>query len=568
MHRRWPWIASAIALSVVMSAPAARATTTCPAWSPQRARQELAALHDQLDAWNHAYRTRGRSPVSDAVYDQALARFGAWRRCFPRQAPPLPAHLADAGGNVRAPVVQTGLAKLPDADALAAWMHARGDTDLWVQPKADGVAVTLLYVDGALQLAVSRGDGIRGSDWTAKARRIDAIPKHLPHAPARAVLQGELYWRLPGHVQADDGGVNARSMVAGAMLRDRLDAATAARIGLFVWDWPDGPADMRARLAGLQAMGFGDSAALTHAVGGIDEVEHWRERWYRRPMPFAADGTVVRQGRRPSGSTWTAAPPGWAVAWKYPPAQALATVEALDFGVGRTGRISVVLQLQPVQLGDHRVARVSAGSLRHWRALDVRPGDQVSISLAGLTIPRLDEVVWRTRERAPVTPPDAHAHGALSCWHPRGKCRAQFLSRLQWLGGKQGLDMDGIGEGTWQALVDAGLLDGLLDWIDLTPAQLAAVPGLGRTRADALAAQFVQARTRTFACWLRALGVPATAVAVAVPDWTAVAARDVDAWQRQPGIGAVRAQRLHAFFHDPDVVRLATRLHRLGVDGF
>jgi DNA ligase (NAD+) len=567
MHHRWPWIASATVLFAIMSAPAAKATTACPAWSPQRARQELATLHDRLDAWNHAYRTRGRSPVSDAVYDQALARFTTWRHCFPAQSPPMPAHLADASGNVLAPVAQTGLAKLPGAGALAAWMQARDDTDLWVQPKADGVAVTLLYVDGALQLAVSRGDGIHGSDWTAQAQRIAAIPKHLPHAPARVVLQGELYWRLPGHVQADDGGANARSKVAGAMLRDRLDATAAAHIGLFVWDWPDGPADMRARLAGLRAMGFADSAALTHPAAGIDDVRRWRERWYRHRLPFAADGTVVRQGHRPGAARWTAEPPAWAVAWKYPPAQALATVEALDFGVGRTGRISVVLQLQPVQLGDHRVARVSAGSLRHWRTLDIRPGDQVSVSLAGLTIPRLDDVVWRTRERAPVTPPDAHAHDALSCWHPRAGCRTQYLSRLAWLGGEHGLDIDGIGEGTWQALVDAGLLDGLLDWMELTPAQLAAVPGLGQARADALSRQFAQVRTRPFARWLRALGVPATAVAVA-PDWTTPAARDIDAWQRQPGIGAVRARRLHAFFHQPDVVRLAARLHRLGVDGF
>lgn len=563
MHHRWSWIVGAIVLCAVMPAPAAE----CPAWSTQRAQHELAALHDQLDAWNHVYRTRGRSPVSDAVYDQALARFAAWRRCFPAQAPPMPVHLADASGNVLAPVAQTGLAKLPDADALAAWMHAHGDADLWVQPKADGVAVTLLYVDGALRLAVSRGDGIHGSDWTAQARRIDAVPKHLPDAPPRVVLQGELYWRLPGHVQADDGGANARSKVAGAMLRDRLDDATAAHIGLFVWDWPDGPVDMRARLAGLRAMGLGDSAGYTHPATDMGEVRRWRDRWYHHAMPFAADGTVVRQGHRPTGSTWTAEPPAWAVAWKYPPAQALATVDALDFGVGRTGRVSVVLQVQPVQLGDHRVARVSAGSLRHWRTLDIRPGDQVSISLAGLTIPRLDAVVWRTRERAPVTPPDAHAHDTLSCWHPRAGCRAQFLARLAWLGGKHGLAIDGIGEETWQALVDAGLVDGLLDWTGLTAAQLAAVPELGKARAQALSRQFAQIRKRPFARWLRALGVPAAAVAAA-PDWATAAARGVDAWQRRPGIGAVRARRLYAFFHHPDVVHLAARLHRFGADGF
>src|SRR5450759_2652390 len=99
-------------------------------------------------------------------------------------------------GTVAPPVVQTGLAKVADADALAAWMHARGDTDLWIQPKADGVAVTLLYVDGRLRRAVSRGDGERGEDWTAKALVIAAVPKHLTNAPSSVVLQGELVWHI------------------------------------------------------------------------------------------------------------------------------------------------------------------------------------------------------------------------------------------------------------------------------------------------------------------------------------------------------------------------------------
>jgi DNA ligase (NAD+) len=189
----------------------------CPTWDPPRATRELGALRDQLDAWNHAYRTEGRSPVDDAVYDQALARYEDWRACFPAQAPAPLAHLADATGPVRTPVPQTGQAKQADARAVQAWMAARGNTDLWVQPKADGVAVTLLYVDGRLRQAVSRGDGLHGSDWTERVRKIAAVPRQLPHAPARVVLQGELVWWLPGHRQAHDGGVRARADVAGAL---------------------------------------------------------------------------------------------------------------------------------------------------------------------------------------------------------------------------------------------------------------------------------------------------------------------------------------------------------------
>jgi DNA ligase (NAD+) len=539
----------------------------CPAWIAQRAGGELHALHDQLDAWNHAYRTDGHSPVDDAVYDQALARYEAWRACFPAQAPPPLSHLADAHGPVRTPVAQTGLAKLHDATAVQAWLDARGGRDLWVQPKADGVAVTLLYVDGQLRQAVSRGDGLHGSDWTAQVARIAAVPKRLLHAPARVVLQGELVWRVPGHRQARDGGVRARADVAGALAREPLDARAAARIGLFVWDWPSGPADMRARLAGLDAMGLGASAALTRPVRGLNEVRHWRERWYRGALPFATDGTVLRQGHRPPAAAWKPAPPDWAVAWKYPPAQAQATVRAVDFHRGRRGRINVVLELDPVVLDDRTVRRVSVGSLTRWRKLDARPGDQVSLSLAGLTIPRFDAVVWRTRERAAVSVPDQGIGDPLDCWHPQAGCRGQFLARLQWLGGRQGLRIDGMGETTWQALVDAGLVQGLLDWMALTPAQLARVPGIGRERARRFAQAFARSRGAGFARWLNALGMPPAGQAT-LPDWQALAARDVAQWEDETGIGPGRAARLQAFFHHPEAVKLAAQLHEAGVIGF
>ncbi len=539
----------------------------CPDWSPPRAGQELAALHDRLDGWNHSYRIDGRSPVDDAVYDQALQRFGQWQRCFPAQATAAPNPLADAGGRATSPVAQTGLAKLPGAAALAQWMDERGNRDLWVQPKVDGVAVTLLYVDGELRQASSRGDGLHGSDWTVPAQRIAAIPKHLPHAPARVVLQGELYWRLPGHVQADRGGVNARSAVAGALARDHLDGAGARQIGLFVWDWPDGPADMPARLAGLHTMGLVDSVSYTKPVGTLAGVRRWREQWYRQAMPFATDGTVVRQGHRPPAASWHSAPPDWAVAWKYPAASALAEVRAVEFTVGRTGRITPVLQLGPVQLDDHRVQRVSVGSLRRWRQLDIRPGDQVEVALAGLTIPRLKSVVWRTQQRVAVVVPDPEAYTALTCWQPTAGCEQQFLARLVWLGGEHGLHLEGVGADAWQRLVDSGLIHHLLDWMDLTPAQLAAVPGIGTNRAATLAASFASARTRPFERWLQALGAPAGALPEG-SDWASMSRRGVDDWQALDRIGAVRAGRLVDFFHCPDVRAQAARLHAVGVPGF
>jgi DNA ligase (NAD+) len=562
MRRAGGWTTLLVLMSWSFAAQAAH----CPAWSPVRAREQIVALRDRLQQWNHAYRVTGDSPVDDAVYDQSLQRLDRWRRCFPQQAVPMPAHLADAGGAARSPVAQTGLAKLPDASALAAWMQARNDRDLWVQPKADGVAITLLYLDGHLRQAVSRGDGEHGSDWTTTVQGVDAIPKQLDQAPARVILQGEVYWRLLNHVQQRDGGVNARSTVAGALARNTLDATTAAHIGLFVWDWPDGPPDMPSRLAGLKAMGFGDSIRYTQPVSDIQAVRRWREVWYEHPMPFAADGTVVRQGHRPAASGWQPQTPDWAVAWKYPAASALAEVRGVEFRIGRTGRITPVLELEPVQLDDHRVQRVSVGSLQRWQTLDIRPGDQVEVVLAGLTIPRLQSVVSQTEVRAPLAVPDQQQFGPLSCWRATLPCREQFLARLVWLGGKQGLRLDGVGAQTWQALIDAGLIDHLLDWMKLTPEQLTVVPGIGAGRAQTLAHAFARAQGHSFKRWLRALGAPPGAKSDASA-WPSLSHRTVSEWQAR-GISASRAGQFAAFFGCAEVRMQAHRLHLAGVQGF
>ncbi len=390
-----------------MLVTALSAAPDCPDWTPDRARAELATLDANLRAWDLAYHRDGVSPVDDSIYDQARTREAAWRACFPDAAAAPADPLDGARGTVESPVAQTGLAKVADQDAVQAWMNARRGQDFWAQPKIDGVAVTVSYVNGYLALAVSRGNGERGEDWTAKARRIDAVPKHIEGAPAHMVLQGELYWRIGGHVQADQGGVNARSKVAGAMARAALDGATARSIGWFVWDWPDGPARIEDRLAGLARFGFADPQAYSLRVADAGDVARQRDAWFHAALPFASDGIVIRQSLRAPASQWRAKPPAWAIAWKYPPAKALARVVAVDFSIGRTGRVTPIVHVEPVRLDDHEIRRVSLGSLARWKALDIRPGDEISIVLAGLTIPRFESVVRRAATRVAVEMPDS-----------------------------------------------------------------------------------------------------------------------------------------------------------------
>ncbi|MEO8492173.1 NAD-dependent DNA ligase LigB [Pseudomonas sp.] len=533
---------------------------------PDDARSQVGALAKQISEWDDSYHRLGQSPVSDELYDQARQRLARWRKCASDLTREADTPLKSSRGTLPHPVAHTGLDKLPDEPAVSDWLGTR--QQVWIQPKVDGVAVTLVYHQGRLSQAISRGDGLLGQDWSAAARTLPGIVQQLPE-PIDLVLQGELYWRLPDHVQSTRGGLSARGKVAGLMNRRQpLSDAECAGIGLFVWAWPDGPADFSERLATLARLGFSDTGRYSQPVQTIAEAAHWRTYWYNHPLPFASDGVVLHQAARAPAKRWQASDAYWAVAWKYPAARALALVRAVNFKIGRTGRITPILELEPVRLDDRQISRVSVGSLKRWQRLDIRPGDQVSISLAGQVIPRLERVILRNETRVQVPVPDAADYHALSCWQLDPGCEEQLLARLAWLSGNQGLAMPHMGRETWNVLIQAGLIAGFLDWLTLDAAELANIDGFGeRSRARVLDS-IQSARQRPFAQWLKALGVPPAARNNLEGDWQTLVAKDTQAWLATDGIGPVRAAQLSAFFRDPHVQALAETLRVAGIDGF
>ncbi|WP_192036485.1 NAD-dependent DNA ligase LigB [Halomonas sp. YLGW01] len=552
-----------------LAAPAA--ANDCPDWTPHEAERAVETLAAQLAAWDTAYYRDGRRLVDDATYDQARRHFREWQACFDPEAPKTPPSHDAAPGDpldnsadddpaadttLRHPFPQAGLRKLTDRKALEDWMTKRRDQTLWVQPKVDGVAVTLVYETGTLTRAISRGDGIHGQDWRDQAAVIAAIPQHLPApAPERVTLKGELYLRLEGHVQAEAGSAGARSRIAGLMARHELSANEGRQIGLFVWAWPDGPQEMEARLARLAAWGFPDSARFSEAAKTPQAVATARQHWYRQPAPFATDGVVIRQSHRPAAAEQDNRPPDWAIAWKHPAISAHALVRDLVFTIGRTGRITPILELAPVELDDRRVRRLSLGSLDQWREADVRPGDQVIIRLAGGIIPTLERVLIRAQPRPDVSTPDPAAHDALSCLRLREGCREQFLARLTWLSSDQGLDMEGIGEASWATLIKGGLVEHLSDWRDLNAPRLRALPGVGPARAARWQNAFQPKDGWPLRTWLKALGMPASGDAslAQANDPTPLLARSIEQWQALEGIGPITARALHAFFQHPEI---------------
>lgn len=552
-----------ISIGIFLAVPV---QATCPVWSPTRAEQEIAQLQGQVSQWNESYWRAGASDISDGVYDQLSARLALWQRCF-NAVPAESTSLPPMAGAVKHPIAHTGVRKLADARAVEQWMQRK--TGLWVQPKVDGVAVTLVYRQGRLHQVISRGDGLAGEDWTQKALNIPSIPKTVHGLLANSVLQGEIFLRADGHVQQKMGGMNARSRVAGMLMRKGGNQPLSA-LSLFVWAWPDGPAAMEEKLAQLARSGFELTAQYSHAVSHLQDVSDWRDRWFTSPLPFATDGVVIRAAKEPAGAHWLPAQGIWVAAWKYQPVSQVAEVNNIRFTVGRTGKIAVVAELEPFKLDDKRVRRVSVGSVSRWQSLDITVGDQVLVSLAGQGIPRLDRVVWRALDRTKPVPPAAGDH-SLTCFYRTEECREQFLARLNWLGSSQVLNIDGMGEAGWNTLVMAQPFSHIFSWLELTLAQLQATPGMSAERAQQVWHRFELARRQPFRLWVKALGLPLPAAALqALSDstWRQLLARDEKHWQVLPGIGAEKARSLVAFTHHPTIASLVSKLGTLGVTGF
>ena len=541
------------------------AWAVCPAWSPARAQEEISRLQQQIKQWDDDYWKEGESEVEDGVYDQLSARLTQWQRCFGNETrdvmmPPL-------NGAVIHPVAHTGVRKMADKIALSLWMRER--SDLWVQPKVDGVAVTLVYRDGKLNKAISRGNGLKGEDWTQKVRLISAVPQTVSGPLANSTLQGEIFLKREGHIQQQMGGINARAKVAGLMMRQD-DSDTLNSLGVFVWAWPDGPQLMTDRLKELATAGFTLTQTYTRAVKNADEVARVRNAWWKAKLPFVTDGVVVRAAKEPESRHWLPGQAEWLVAWKYQPVAQVAEVKAIQFAVGKSGKISVVASLAPVMLDDKKVQRVNIGSVRRWQEWDIAPGDQILVSLAGQGIPRIDDVVWRGAERTKPTPPE-NRFNSLTCYFASDVCQEQFISRLVWLGSKQVLGLDGIGEAGWRALHQTHRFEHIFSWLLLTPEQLQNTPGIAKSKSAQLWHQFNLARKQPFTRWVMAMGIPLTRAALNASDersWSQLLLSTEQFWQQLPGTGSGRARQVIEWKENAQIKKLGSWLAAQQITGF
>ncbi|ELT9927591.1 hypothetical protein QNZ30_002535 [Escherichia coli] len=295
-----------------------------------------------------------------------------------------------------------------------------------------------------------------------------------------------------------------------------------------------------------------------------------RNEWWKAKLPFVTDGVVVRGAKEPESRHWLPGQAEWLVAWKYQPVAQVAEVKAIQFAVGKSGKISVVASLAPVMLDDKKVQRVNIGSVRRWQEWDIAPGDQILVSLAGQGIPRIDDVVWRGAERTKPTPPE-NRFNSLTCYFASDVCQEQFISRLVWLGSKQVLGLDGIGEAGWRALHQTHRFEHIFSWLLLTPEQLQNTPGIAKSKSAQLWHQFNLARKQPFTRWVMAMGIPLTRAALNASDersWSQLLFSTEQFWQQLPGTGSGRARQVIEWKENAQIKKLGSWLAAQQITGF
>ncbi|MEX9780937.1 NAD-dependent DNA ligase LigB [Providencia manganoxydans] len=453
----------------------------------------------QLQHWNRLYRLSGSSPINDETYDQLFNTWQHWQACqnLPTELPLL--NLSTEQRVTKHPVAHTGLKKLNETE-IEHWLDTR--TNVWLQPKLDGVAVSLVYKQGKLVSMISRGNGIEGLEWRDKADFIPSLPKEILTSRPLLIFQGELFWRLENHIQQSKGGVNARNQIAGWLMRKTVPEMPENNIGVFIWAWPNGPKNGKQQWEQLANLGFTLSQQHSHKIENMEQVRAWQQHYYQQSMPFATDGIVLKSFPTPQMDAWQANSNSWAVAWKHPHKSRLSTVIELSFHVGRTGRVSVVAEIEPIELDSKVVHRVSLGPLSAWHKKDVVAGDTIQVGLAGHGIPKLESVIWRPQQRKVLDTSLFSQFHFFSCFTAKPHCYQQFVARLNWLG-KQ-LKIKGISEGTWREWVENHQLTSLTTWLSTNWQD-----NLPNSKKVAkLIVQFRNAYKQPLKNWLKGLGIP------------------------------------------------------------
>lgn len=560
-------------------------------------RARIVELRERLTRWAQEYYQFDDPTVTDEEYDRALRQLRQLEEinteyfdpASPTQrvgAPPL-----DQFRSVEHPAPMLSLDNAFDDDEFAAFLvrvsERLGMSDppaVVAEPKLDGIAVSILYRDGVLTRAATRGDGKRGEDITLNVRTIHRVPLKLSGDgwPSELELRGEIYLPRRGFEQlntaAREAGektfVNPRNAAAGS-LRQLDSRITAQRPLDFCCysagvhnasDWPTTHWDVMARFAawGLPTSDYAER--LSDLGGCLDYFRRLGEA--RDQLPFDIDGIVYKVDslELQQALGFVSRAPRWSIARKFPAQEAMTQVVGVEFQVGRTGAITPVARLAPVFVGGVTVSNATLHNMDEVGRLGLRTGDTVIVRRAGDVIPQVVSVVI---ERRPATAQAVLAPSECPVCHSPAEresgesvlrcsagliCPAQLKATIRHFVSRRALDIDGLGERLVEQLVDEGLIKTVADLFALEREQLLNLERMGEKSATKLLAAIAASGETTLARFIYALGIrevgeaTAASLAQAFQSLDSLIDADEEALQAVPDVGPIVAGHVQQFF--------------------
>ncbi len=561
--------------------------------------QQINHLRTQLRHHEYQYHVLDAPEVPDAEYDRLMRELRELETAHPdlvtADSPTQRVGAAPLSefGQVKHQVPMLSLDNVFDEDSYLAFYKRVQDRLKTAEPltfccelKLDGLAVSLLYENGELVQAATRGDGTTGENITGNVRTIRAIPLRLQgdNIPARLEVRGEVFMPQPGFEAMNEearrtGGkvfANPRNAAAGS-LRQLDPRITAKRpltffcYGIGVLDGGELPRSHYERLQQLKAWGLPVSDRVRVCTGSQDVLEFYRQVEADRPtLGFDIDGVVVKIDSLDIQETlgFVARAPRWATAFKFPAQEQITQVKDVEFQVGRTGAITPVARLEPVLVAGVMVSNATLHNADEIERLGLRIGDTVIVRRAGDVIPQVVGVVMDERPEnarevifpthCPVCNSDvervegeavARCTGGLICGAQRKEALKHFVSR-------RALDVDGMGDKIIDQLVEKEYVKNPADLFRLTAGKLTGLDRMGPKSAQNVVNALEKAKETTLARFLYALGIrevgEATAANLAAHYGSveALKAADIDSLKAVPDVGDVVAKHVVNFLSE------------------
>jgi DNA ligase (NAD+) len=492
-------------------------------------RRRVAELRDQIASHRYRYYVLSDPQIPDGDFDALLRELEALEQAHPElDHPDSPTHAVGAPTSeafrpVRHRLPMQSLDNAFDEAELRAWADrvARGldgaDHAFTCELKVDGVAISLVYEQGHLVRAVTRGDGTTGEDVTANVRTIAGIPAilELDDPPALLEVRGEIHYPVAAfeamNAAREAAGearfANPRNAASGALRQKDPEITRTRPLALIAHGMGavDGVAvRSHSELLALLGRAGVPTAPETVRVGSIGEVAAFVKRWgeHRHDPAYEIDGVVVKVDalaqQRQLGSTSRA--PRWAIAFKYPPEEVQTTLLDIQVNVGRTGRCTPFAVLQPVLVAGSTVSQATLHNQDQARLKDVRPGDTVVVRKAGDVIPEVLGPVLAVRppevEQAgpwafPTTCPSCgtalqRLEGEADTYCPNIDCPSRLLGTIEHFASRGAMDVEGLGHETAKALLASGLVRDLADLYRLDREAVLGLEGFAAKKTDLL----------------------------------------------------------------------------------